>query len=439
MSNCGCSSSSDDCASSDCSDFTGLTLPEFSCSPQTQRGALKRYAMVEVRSNGSSADSSAAGTTTSGSTATINAQCPTNAAPFWSYTTDEIVTLPAQGGFFQLKVCDASLWKTGMWVQHPLGKFPITSVDTVLNLLTVRNSCTDNSAIPNNGDPGDTYSGPAVITPSESACDRREEVEDQVQDYLNETSEICNPNIPDLTGSERMNLLGGLAECVDTCSGQTSPGTKCQRFAPQVFADTETIQLPAAPERVMGSRTFNGLSAPIQLAGIDPIAGQVVRLDIPADGEYLLSVSSGVMTFAPQGASQLIYTTPKTVASGAGSSTSKDLNTITGVSVPAWATHAILECRASMFSLGAQKLGTNISSAYVSVNGRNVAKVGSDQNWGSSVFSMDQSASDTNTIIAQLDGTSIAYNITQNTDTGRTPQFECYVKVVGFTKAVIEP
>lgn len=438
MSNCGCSSSSDDCASSACSDFTGLTLPDFSCSPQTQKGALKRYAMVEVRQNGSSTDSATA-TTSSGGASAINVQCPTNAAPFWSYTTDEVVTLPAQGGFFQFKVCDASLWKTGMWVQHPLGKFPITTVDTVLNLLTVRNSCADNSAIPNNGDPGDTYSGPAVITPAESACDRREEVDEQVQDYLNETSEICNPNIPDLTGNERMNLLGGLAECVDTCSGQTSPGTKCQRFAPQVFADTETLQLPAAPERVMGSRTFNGLSAPIQLLGLDPIAGQVVRLDIPSDGDYLLSVSSGVMTFAPQGASQLIYTTPKTVASGSGASAAKDLNTISGVSVPSWATHAILECRAGIYSLGAQKLGNNISSAYVSVNGRNVAKVGSDQPWGSTAYSMDPSATDTNTIIAKLDGTSIAYAIAQNTDSGRTPIFECYIKVVGFTKAVIEP
>lgn len=438
---CGCnnSSSSFDCEdSASCSAFENLTLPPFTCSPQTQKGDLKRYAMVEVRSNGSSANSSSATSSGSSSSGSTNGICPSGAAPFYSYTLDEVVTLPALGGFFQIKVCNAAQWKTTMWVQHPLGKFPITSIDTVLNVLTLRNSCEDNSAIPNNGDPGDSYNGNAVIYPTDSACDRRDEVEDQVQDYLNETDEICNPNIPDLSGSERINLLGGLAECIDTCSGQTSAGTKCQRFAPQVFADTETIQLPAAPERTLGARSSNGLSAPIQIAGIDPIAGQVIRLDIPPDGQYLLNVESGVATFAPQTDTMLLYTTPKTVASGSGSSAAKDLNSISGVSVPSWATHAILECRAAMFSLGAQKLGTNISNASVAINGREVAKVGNSGSWPSSVYSMDPSASDTNTVYGKLNGSSIAYSISQNPDDGRSPQFDCYVKVVGFVRAVVE-
>lgn len=435
---CGCNSSSSDCGSADCADFPSLTMPPVSCGTNIQVGSLKRYAMVEVKTNGASTNSANPSGGTSGGTTSLPAYCPASSAPFYSYTIDDVVTLPAVGGFFQIKVCNHTQWKAGMWVAHALGNFPITSIDTTTGTLTLRNSCIDNSAIPNNGDPGDTYNGPSVIYPTDDACSRYEQIVTNVTEIIQEAEELCFPNIPDLAGSERMNILGGLAECVDACTGQTQPGTRCGRFAPEVFVDSETIQLPAAPELTLGSRTSNGLTAPMQLMAWDPVNGRQVRVDIPANGDYLLNVTSGVMTLAQQQADQLIYTSPKTVASGAGSGT-RNLNDLSGVTVPSWATHAIVECRASIYSLGAQKLGNNTSNASVSVNNRNVAKVSSTSPWGSQVYTMDPNSCDTNTTYAKLSGTSIDWSIAQNADTGREPIFECYVKLVGFVKAQIEP
>lgn len=411
------------------------TSPSVPSPCYTQAGDVKRYAMVEVRENQTSSCSNSAVSSEQGATTTISSSCPANSSPFYSYTVDERVTIPAVNANFYVTVCDTNQWKVGMWLEHPLGKYPITNILASTNQLELRNSCDDGSEIVGNAAQGSTYAGLALIWPTESACALNSQIESSVIRTIEETSDLCPKNIPDLSGSEVVALWGGISSCVDTCTGEVREGTRCLRFSPNVYADLESILIPSATELTLGSRTFNGVTAPMQLMAWDPTAGKLVRVDIPANGQYVLDVTGGVMTLAPKELEKLVYSSPRPIASGAGTSTGFDLNTLSGVTVPSWATHAIVQVSAKVSGWGGFSQDSTLPYARISVNGEVVAVAGSDKDKGTNSYNTGTAASDFNTVYAQLDDGRIGYNIEHFTGGRSGAAFDTSVKLVGFDRA----
>jgi hypothetical protein len=405
--------------------------------PSTTTGScpktVKRYAMVEVETNDSASCTPCGASSTGSGTTSTDVLCPTNPAPLFAYTLNTSLTLPGLGSEFTVPMCSALPWTPGMWVEHEVfGRFPIVRIDGAN--LVLRNSCDDGGEIPGNAGSGTQSQGQKKVWPTNDACRLKEEVFDAVDDFFDETEELCFP-MPEITGSQRIKLVGPLAECTNSCDGTTDPGDNCIKKTQSVYANNETILAPAAPTIALAPKTINGTPFNVLPVLYDPADGAFKPMQIPADGAYSLVLSGGQLTLGASEVQAGIYDTSKNVATGSASigSTVKDLATISGVTVPSWATHAILECHAQIQTGDLGVPDTTKPSINVYIGSRLATTVGRAISSGTL---WNTRGANTREITAKMNGSSITYNVdVDNITSGGGVIVEWWIKLVGFTVA----
>lgn len=159
--------------------------------------------------------------------------------------------IPKVGNTLEAKVCDASLYNVGQWVQFEDGNI-FQIVDREDKKLVLRNSCIDGeSAIETNGEPGDKIStGTSFWVTSEPDCPDIDALVEKVLLALREIEEICFPNIVDINNTEKVHLFGGTITdiCVDENGELVDKKLSCSRKLPNIQATNLTICLPEIPD-----------------------------------------------------------------------------------------------------------------------------------------------------------------------------------------------
>jgi hypothetical protein len=148
----------------------------------------------------------------------VSGNCPEGFQPF-TRTGSGCVTVPAVGATFNLEVCDASKFVIGMWITAPpLGRYPIVGLNTLTNLLTLRNSCEDGTtAITGNPEPGSQFCGSlALWIGPVDPCSDAEAFCSQVFTCLGSISDenpLCLEDVPVTTEGQCVRMLGLSAAC----------------------------------------------------------------------------------------------------------------------------------------------------------------------------------------------------------------------------------
>ncbi len=93
---------------------------------------------------------------------------------------------------------------------------------------------------------------------------------------------------------------------------------------------------------------------------------------------------------------------------GPAGSTVADLSSLPGVTVPAWATHAIVRAHCFLSTNNLNANGTDKAYAKVLLNGNVVAQIGPEDGGGNN--NTDTSGNDTNDVFAKLDGEELTYS-----------------------------
>jgi hypothetical protein len=130
------------------------------------------------------------------------------------------VTIPAVGATFNLPLlCNASKFSIGQWIQFAtFGRYPVVGINSVTNLLTLRNSCDDGvTAITGNPDPGTQVCGVNNIwitgsnpcLDAEAQCDAFQECLQSISD----DNPLCTPDFPLTTDAECVFLMGLTSAC----------------------------------------------------------------------------------------------------------------------------------------------------------------------------------------------------------------------------------
>jgi len=130
------------------------------------------------------------------------------------------VTISAVGATFNLPLlCNASKFTIGQWIQFStFGRYPIVGINSVTNLLTLRNSCADGTtAIAGNPDPGTQICGVNNIwvtgsdpcLDAEAFCDGVKECFEAISD----DNPLCTPDFPLTTDAECVFLMGLTSAC----------------------------------------------------------------------------------------------------------------------------------------------------------------------------------------------------------------------------------
>lgn len=144
--------------------------------------------------------------------------CPKYFEPS-TLTSSGCFVVPAVGATAVLEVCDASVFRVGMWITNPaLGRYPIVGVNAATNLLTLRNSCADGAtAIYGNPDPGTQICGTQSIwIGGESPCLNAEEFCADVfscMESISEDNPLCLPDVPLTTSGQCVKMMGLSAAC----------------------------------------------------------------------------------------------------------------------------------------------------------------------------------------------------------------------------------
>lgn len=126
-----------------------------------------------------------------------------------------------------------------------------------------------------------------------------------------------------------------------------------------------------------------------------------------------------------------------TSATAAVASSVADLSALPGVTVPAWASHAIVRARTSLFTNNLGSNNTNKAFTRISLNGDQVVGVGPSLGSNNNI---DSAGVDTNDVYVELDGQNLTYLFTVNQSPGwdaAQDKVEFSLHLLGFIRASI--
>lgn len=133
-----------------------------------------------------------------------------------------------------------------------------------------------------------------------------------------------------------------------------------------------------------------------------------------------------------------IYNTPIEIntATAAVGSTTIDLSSLVGVTVPTWATHALVRAKCGIFTNNLGSNSTDKGYVKVNVNGKTVASVGPNPGTNNQV---DSTGDDTNDTYGVLDGTDLTYEFVlhQSPGWGSQDMATFSLLLLGFVRAGI--
>lgn len=372
------------CGSSPCS---GTCKPEQKTSDSFT--GLTPYMLLQVEQNNPKTSSCS-----QGSVASSLDNCPQDAAPFWTYTSEDIVTVPSVGGTFTIRVCNAAHFAQGQWVRHPLGRFPIIGKDPTSNLLMLRNSCDNGDAIPGNAIPGTSVGGQQIVWPVDFDCGTFEDFCTKTRSCFSSMSidsEWCAPNMPEAAPDEILIPWGGTKACVDACNPD-APDPNCLRKITGFYFTNTTACFPSMTE-VDGS--------PVSIPGLSGSTDVPKQLAIFSPPDYCLNRfenQNGVLSYNTSTSSYLwldgadgdiigkcgntwqslpcshFYNPLEAVLIGFTNTNSNisanlDLAALSGSAIPANATHVRIRARARTQSI----VSNILVSTAVGLDGRTVA------------------------------------------------------------------
>lgn len=173
---------------------------------------------------------------------------------------------------------------------------------------------------------------------------------------------------------------------------------------------------------------------------IEQIA-QSVGIQVSSDNDNAIQLGSDgglyveVVDVSEVGQVELLET-PASIATATDSvgSTVFDLSTVVGVTVPAWATHAIIRAHCGVYTNNLAAANTAKSYVRVLLNGDIVARVGPAVAGNNTV---DTFGDDTNDVHAALDDTNVTYQFTLNQSAGWGAQDSAAfdLTLIGFLRA----